>query len=196
LASSSPNENATEPGRPSRGRPVLLDFASLYDAWFDHVVCWLRVLRAPEADIEDLAQEVFLVVRRRLGDFDGRNVAGWLHRIASRQVVQHFRRQWLKRVFGAPQPVDVEFLASHAAPADSLLELEEKRRLLNHLLGRMSDKRRIVFLLFEVEGYSGEEIADILDVPVNTIWTRLFHARKDFFGLLAQYERTQPGEDG
>lgn len=174
--------------------PQLLDFATLYDTWFDHVVRWLRILRAPDADIEDIAQEVFLVVRRRLVDFDGRNVAGWLHRIASRQVVQHRRRQWLKRVFSSPPSVDVDTLPSKTQEGDAYLELKEKQRLLTHLLQRMSEKRRVVFLLFEVEGYSGEEIADILDVPVNTVWTRLFHSRKDFFSFLAQHERTTRGE--
>src|SRR5689334_12504515 len=82
-----------------------LDFASLYDAWFDHVSRWVRTLGAPEADNEDLAQEVFLVVRRRLRDFDGRNVAGWLHRIAAGQVRQHRRRRWIRSVFSPRQPV-------------------------------------------------------------------------------------------
>src|SRR6185503_9945522 len=63
-----------------------LDFAALYDAWFDRVCCWLSALGAPRAEEEDLAQEVFLVVRRRLRAFDGRNVAGWLYQIARRQV--------------------------------------------------------------------------------------------------------------
>jgi RNA polymerase sigma-70 factor, ECF subfamily len=180
--------------RTSAAPPADLDFASLYDTWFDHVVRWLRVLRAPEADIEDLAQEVFVVVRRRLPDFDGRNVAGWLHRIASRQIVQHRRKQWSRRVFLLPQPTDIEDLPSDTTRADTRLELQEKQRLLERIVSRMSEKRRVVFLLFEVEGYSGEEIADILDVPANTIWTRLFHARKDFFTFLAQHERTQRGE--
>lgn len=176
---------------PEVAPPPVMDFASLYDVWFDHVVRWLRVLRAPEADIEDLAQDVFLVVRRRLPDFDGRNIAGWLHRIAHRQVIQHRRKKWLKRVMRSNVPNGIESLAANAMLADARLALKEKQRLLENLLSRMSEKRRIVFVLFEVEGYSGEEIADILDVPVNTIWTRLFHARKDFFTFLAQQERSQ-----
>lgn len=185
-------QSPSSPVAPSEGAlPPVVDFASLYDAWFDHVVRWLHVLRAPEADIEDLAQDVFLVVRRRLPDFDGRNIAGWLHRIAQRQVIQHRRKKWLKRVMQTSIPSAVESLAADAVLADAQLALKEKQRLLENLLSRMSEKRRIVFVLFEVEGYSGEEIADILDVPVNTIWTRLFHARKDFFTYLSQHERTQ-----
>lgn len=193
LVSPKPPQVLVEQEPTGAARPALLDFASLYDAWFDHVARWLRALGAPDADLEDLAQEVFLVVRRRLPDFDGRNVAGWLHRIASRQVVQHRRRQWIKRVFSLPPGIDVDELPSRSQSAELHVELKEQQRLLEHLLGRMSEKRRVVFVLFEVEGYSGEEIADILDVPVNTVWTRLFHARKDFFTFLAQHERSRRG---
>src|ERR1700690_2801682 len=89
-------------------REVPLDFATLYDTWFEHVSCWLQALGAPSADIEDLAQDVFLVVRRRLCDFDGRNLAGWLYRIASRQVWQHRRRRWIQRVFSPLQTVNID----------------------------------------------------------------------------------------
>jgi RNA polymerase sigma-70 factor (ECF subfamily) len=171
-----------------------LDFATIYDAWFAHVLRWLLALGAPAADSEDLAQEVFLVVRRRLCDFDGRNVAGWLYRIASRQVWQHRRRRWIQRVFSPKQTIDVNDIPDDRAGAAAVLETKEKRRLLEQIVAKMSEKRRVVFMLFEVEGYSGEEIADTLDVPINTVWTRLHHARKDFFALLAQHERARKGE--
>ena len=48
----------------------------------------------------------------------------------------------------------------------------------------MSEKLRTTFVLFEIEGYSGEEIAHIQDVPLGTVWTRLHHARKEFWKLL------------
>lgn len=170
-----------------------LDFSALYDAWFEHVTRWLRALGAPEADVEDLAQDVFMVVRRRLRDFDGRNVAGWLYRIASRQVWQHRRRRWVQRVFSLRPSISLEDLPDNRAGALAALETKEKRQQLDAIVARMSEKRRVVFMLFEVEGYSGEQIADTLDVPINTVWTRLHHARKDFFTLLAQRERSTRG---
>lgn len=175
-------------------RSTPLEFAAIYDAWFDHVARWLRALGAPPADTEDLAQDVFLVVRRRLGDFDGRNVAGWLYRIASRQVWQHRRRRWIQKFFTVTAAFNIEELPDPRQGALATLETKEKRQKLERIVSRMSDKRRVVFMLFEVEGYSGEEIADTLDVPINTVWTRLHHARKDFFALLAQQERTKKGE--
>jgi hypothetical protein len=53
-----------------------MDFASVYHEWFQHVLRWSRAMGGPEADLEDLAQEVFVVVRRKLEAFDGRNLAG------------------------------------------------------------------------------------------------------------------------
>jgi RNA polymerase sigma-70 factor (ECF subfamily) len=174
-----------------RNEPAVpLEFAALYDAWFEHVTRWLRALGAPQADIEDLAQEVFIVVRRRLSDFDGRNVGGWLYRISSRQVWQHRRRRWFQKVLTLRPALDIDNLPDRRPGALTALETKEKRQQLEGIVARMSEKRRVVFMLFEVEGYSGEEIADTLDVPINTVWTRLHHARKDFFALLAQCERT------
>lgn len=174
-------------------RQTVLDFASLYDAWFDDVLRWIRALGAPMADAEDIAQETFLVVRRRLVDFDGRNVAGWLYRIASRQVMQHRRHRWIKRIFGSAEGTDLEQLPSAAPSAHITLELKEKQQLLARVLQRMSEKRRIAFVLFEIEGYSGEEIADVLNVPINTVWTRLHHARREFLERLAQHRRSVKG---
>lgn len=177
-----------------QSRERSLDFSSLYDTWFAHVSRWLRALGAPEADVEDLAQEVFLVVRRRLDDFDGQNVPGWLYRIASRKVRQHRRRRWIQSLFAGKISIDIEDLPWGGANAVATLETKEKRQLLEALVARMTEKRRVAFRLFEVEGYGGEEIAEILDVPINTVWTRLFHARKEFFSLLADYRRAHREE--
>lgn len=171
-----------------------LDFGSLYDSWFAHVSRWLRALGAPAADVEDLAQEVFLVVRRRLDDFDGQNVPGWLYRIASRKVRQHRRRRWIQNLFAGKSGIDIEDLPWSGQSAVATLETKEKRQLLELLVSKMTEKRRVAFRLFEVEGYGGEEIAEILDVPINTVWTRLFHARKEFFSLLADYRRAHRDE--
>ncbi|HEY0714199.1 MAG TPA: RNA polymerase sigma factor [Polyangia bacterium] len=169
------------------------DFAALYDRWFEDVYRWLRALGAPAADREDLAQEVFLVVRRRLVDFDNENVAGWLYRIASRQVAAHRRRKWFRNLLARPAKEDLDTLLSAADDPASLLERKERQQLLTRLLDRMSAIRRTTFVLFEIEGYSGEEIARLQGVPVKTVWTRLHHARKDLFAMLDAHRRKEPG---
>jgi RNA polymerase sigma-70 factor, ECF subfamily len=187
-----PSDRGTLVSAPGRD----LSFAALYNDWFDEVYRWLRALGAPAADREDLAQEVFLVVRRRLHDFDGRNVAGWLYQIARRQVLRHKRLRWVRRVL-AWQPIESAGSMEDVAPAVALqgapapsplaaLETKERRALLERLMAGLSEKRRVVLVLFEVEGYTGEEIAEMLDVPINTVWTRLHHARRDFLSALGR----------
>lgn len=166
-------------------------FAALYDEWFDHVVRWLRALGAPAADREDLAQEVFLVVRRRLHAFDGRNVAGWLYRIAGRQVSAHRRRRWFRSVISRRPAVELDELPDAASGPAAEVESADKRRVLARLLERMSETRRATFMLFEIEGYSGEEIAGMQGIPVATVWTRLHHARKEFFALVEEHRRAE-----
>jgi RNA polymerase sigma-70 factor (ECF subfamily) len=167
-----------------------LEFRELYERWFDHVVKWINALGGPASDIEDLAQEIFLVVRRQLARFHGGNFAGWLYRITELTVRDHRRRAWFRNLVLRRQEVDLTEIP-HAAdgPARSY-EQAEDRRVLGKLLAKMSEKRRTTFVLFEIEGYSGEEIAEIQDIPLGTVWTRLFHARKDFWKLAReQYRR-------
>jgi DNA-directed RNA polymerase specialized sigma24 family protein len=61
---------------------------------------------------------------------------------------------------------------------------------------KMREERRSAFVLFELEGLSGEEIARIQSVPVNTVWTRLFHARREFLVLAAKFQKRARAADG
>src|ERR1700735_2490614 len=80
------------------------DFNSVYAAWYDDVTRWLRALGGPPADLDDLAQEVFIVVHRRLHAFDGRNLAGWLYRITIRQRRDFRRLRWVSNVLKRSAP--------------------------------------------------------------------------------------------
>jgi RNA polymerase sigma-70 factor (ECF subfamily) len=165
------------------------DFSSLYTRHFHDVERWIRAMGVPESELEDLTQEVFVVVRRKLAAFDGRNLPGWLFRIASRTVSDHRRRAWFKNLFSRRSDTDLDALEhAGAGPAESL-ERKEAERLVRRILSRMSEKRRTAFALFEIEGMSGEEIAQLLEVPVATVWTRLHHARKEFLSLLSEEAR-------
>jgi len=161
-------------------------FAEIYARWFHDVLHWLRALGAPEADREDIAQEVFLVARRRLATFDGGNLPGWLYRIAQLTTRHHRRRLWwrtkLLRRWSSDATTDV---VDRRTPGSNL-ESKDAQRLLHDLVGRIAESRRATFLLFELEGYIGEDIARIQDIPVNTVWTRIHHARKDFLALVAE----------
>jgi RNA polymerase sigma-70 factor (ECF subfamily) len=76
------------------------------------------------------------------------------------------------------------------------LEQKEDRHTIATLLARMSDKRRETLVLFEVEGYSGQEIAALQGVPVKTVWTRLHHARKDLVAMVTDLRNQAEREAG
>jgi RNA polymerase sigma-70 factor (ECF subfamily) len=190
-------------GQDGHGEPCARDldpadgqFRAVYDRWFDDVSRWIRALGGPAADRDDIAQEVFLVVRRRLHEFDGNNVAGWLYRIAQRQVRDSRRRAWVKHIFSRRRLDDPDTLAATERGPAALLESKQRQRVLHGLLQKMKEDRRTAFVLFEIEGLSGEEIARIQGVPLNTVWTRLHKARQDFFALAAKYQRANRLESG
>src|SRR5689334_21378126 len=82
-------------------------FREIYERWFGDVVRWLYALGVPGSDTEDLAQEIFLVVQRKLHRFDGGNLAGWLYRIAQLTVRDHRRRAWFKNLTVRRRDIDV-----------------------------------------------------------------------------------------
>ena len=164
----------------------LTDFEALYATYFHHVTRWVRALGCPASDIDDLAQEVFLVARKRLSQFEGGNSAGWLYRIAQNVTRAHRRKVWLRRLLQLRPELQSE---EGAGPTPvQAYEQREARRQMQRILSQMTERRRSAFFLFEVEGYSCEEIAQLEGVAVNTIYTRLHHARRDFMALLAQSE--------
>ena len=177
------------------GLPAAPGFTDIYEAWFHHVARWVHAFGAPPGDIEDIAQEVFLVVRRRLGAFDGRNLAGWLYRIAQLTVRDCNRRAWVRHLFSRDRDLDLDELPHVQQGPAASLEKKQERQLLARVLARISEKRRMTFVLFEIEGYTCEEIARIQDIPIGTVWTRLHHARKDFLALVAELRAREEREE-
>jgi len=169
--------------------PTRLELRAIYDQWVGEVLRWARALGAAESDLDDVAQEVFVVVQRKLTAFDGANLGGWLYRITSRTVSDHRRRAWFRNLFRRRDTAPIDDLPSTArSPADAL-EGQEDRATVWRLVERMSAKRRAAFVLFEIEGYSGEEIARLEGIPLATVWTRLHHARRDFLGMAERLVR-------
>jgi RNA polymerase sigma-70 factor (ECF subfamily) len=172
-----------------------LDFRVVYERWFGEVSRWIRIMGGPEADREDLVQDVFLVVHRRLPDFDGQNLAGWLYQISRRKVRDFRRLMWVKQLFSSV-PVSDSLAKGGPSPVE-LLETREKRATLERLLTKLNETERAALVLFEIDGYSGEEISELQGVPINTVWARIHKARKKLKASLEKAEsRTRGGNDG
>jgi RNA polymerase sigma-70 factor (ECF subfamily) len=172
--------------------PVVLGgrarFEEVYERYFDEVSRWIRALGGPEAEREDLTQDVFLVVHRRLADFDGENLPGWLYQIA-RHRVRDCRLRWFRLSLGKTLVDDVVMVDSGVDP-EAALRAKEREAILTRILSRLPDTQRAAFVLFEIEEYSGEEIARIQSVPVNTVWARIHTARQKLVSYLARMHRT------
>jgi len=176
--------NAEPLVRPETARSKVLTFDEVYEKYFDEVSRWMRALGGPEAERDDLVQDVFFIVYRRLPDFDGDNLPGWLYQIARRRVRDFRRLVWFRHSFGSSQVDDS--LPSNAIDPEAIAGNNEMAGILNRLLTTLPDNQRAALVLFEVEGYSGEDIARLQGVPINTVRARIFKARKK---LLAQVAR-------
>jgi RNA polymerase sigma-70 factor, ECF subfamily len=136
-------------------------------------------------DLEDIVQEVFLQVHRSIRDFrHGARFSTWLYRVTVNVVLMHRRSAKSRPVFGeAPE----HLAAIDKGPrADEQLERQRRVQAFHRLLDRLSEKKRLVFVLHEIEGLPPGEIAKIVGSPVLTVRTRLFYARRELLALLAE----------
>ncbi len=175
----------------SAGTIGRADLPAFYSDWFEAVLKWVRALGGQESELEDIAQEVFLVVRKRIDTFDGRNPAGWLYQITRRKVRDFRQLSWIKKVFTRDHVDSVDDLPFNGEGPAGELERKQTQRVLYAILSKMNKDRRATFVLFEIDGLSGEDIARIHGVPVNTVWSRLHKARKEFLALAARYNKVQ-----
>lgn len=183
ISGAAPMEDLPDAARPRAVCPPA-DFDACYEAHFDFVARSLRHLGVADAALDDAAQEVFLVVHRRLAGFDHRaSIRGWLFAIAI-NVARDHRRATRRKGGHAPLPEDV---ADHAPDPHDALARAEALRLLDALLAELDDDRRAVFLMVDYEQMTVPEAAAALGANVNTIYTRLRAARQDFAAALARH---------
>lgn len=158
-------------------------FAALYEAHFRAVWRMLRRLGVHDAHLDDAVQDVFVAAWRRASDFEGRSSERtWLLGIAVR-VGSEYRRRRQKLTEQIPEDLEAE--RADANPHAKSEQAEAVRRL-HALLGQMDEAKREVFVLTELEQYTAPEIAEALELNVNTVYTRLRAARLEFNALLAR----------
>jgi RNA polymerase sigma-70 factor, ECF subfamily len=144
-----------------------------------------RMLNGP-SDLDDVVQEVFVQVFRSLKDFRGQSkFSTWLHRVTVNVVLMHRRSARSRPVLTEEVPNELVADEGQTLP-DEDAERHERMRAFQRLLARLADKKRIVFVLHELEGMSPAEIADIVGAPVLTVRTRLFYARRELEAMLPE----------
>lgn len=136
----------------------------------------LRRLGVTERDVEDMAHEVFVAVHRELPNYDrARPIRPWLFAFCFR-IASHYRRKHRRETV---QDVTGDVIDPSDTP-DALLDRERKRRLVLLALDELELDRRAVFVLHDIDGFTCEAIADSLEVPVGTVYSRLRRAREQF----------------
>jgi RNA polymerase sigma-70 factor, ECF subfamily len=159
----------------------LSDFEALYRENFAFAWRSLRRLGVPERDLGDAAQDVFLVVYRKFQKLDHRgSLASYVYAVCLR-VASDRRRSAVQRHEQLGEGAEPAEKAEQSLAADAESQrLAERRALLEAALNEMSLEQRAVFTLFELEGRTGEELAEILGVPAPTVHSRLRLAREIF----------------
>lgn len=148
---------------------------SLYERYAPSVHRFISALGIPPEEREDAAQDVFMAVYRSLGRFRGEaQLSTWIYRIAARHAGRLGRRRRVREflstlVLREPPP----------PPAPDPSERASHLHLLDRMLHKLNPKKRMVFVLFEIEGLGVDEISRVVGCPENTVWSRLHHARAE-----------------
>ncbi len=148
-------------------------------------------------EAKEKSQEVFLRVYRHLGSFEGTSsFYTWLYRIAVNICIDHYRRRKVRLyeyddTYGHKPALQEEIFpvvssASRETPTGRLLR-EELAAKIREAMDKLSPKHRQVLVLRELEGMSYQEIADVVDISIGTVMSRLHHARKKMQARLAPY---------
>jgi RNA polymerase sigma-70 factor, ECF subfamily len=157
--------------------PELL-FDHLYESYEPFVERWVRRLAGPQAEVEDLIHDVFVVALRRRGEFRGEaKVTTWLFRITNLVVRKRRFRHRLRQMLDVLHRSEA---AAVAPPSPTPLELVEQRQQCARLyaaLDRLPDKYRTVVILCDIEGASAEEAGQLLGLSANAVWVRVHRAR-------------------
>ena len=177
-------------------RTPALGVEGLFERYFDFVWRNARRMGVREEDLDDAVQDVFVVVHRRLAEFEERSsVETWLFSILLR-VVQHYRRSKARRL--ARLTALLHFTGGDAEPqaqegALELLTRHEQASLLHRLLGEIEDGKRAVFILIELEQRSAPEVAEALGMNVNTVYSRVRAARQELERAVARLTAAERG---
>jgi RNA polymerase sigma-70 factor (ECF subfamily) len=150
------------------------DLDALFREHARYVWRCLRHLGVADADVDDVCQEVFITAQRKLPEFEGRSsLRSWLYGIALRIASDHRRSAYVRRERAVADPGELDDPASnHASQASS-----EARQTLSSLLALLDQERRDIVVLYEIEGFTMKEVAELVGCPLQTAYSRLYSAR-------------------
>ena len=145
----------------------------------------LRYCGVAQADLQDACQEVFLVVHRRLPEFENRSsMRTWVYGICLRVAAQYRRRAHRRHEELMPEPPETAVLPTQSTD----IEGRQAQALLQNVLDALDSAKREVFVLYEIEQLPMEEVALVVGCPLRTAYSRLEAARKQ---IVKAWQRAQ-----
>jgi RNA polymerase sigma-70 factor (ECF subfamily) len=160
------------------GPPKVPALADVYRMHFTYVWHAMRRLGVSPADQEDVAQEVFMVVGRKLQDFDpARPMKPWLFGIAYRVALDWRRRAFRTREVATDQVPEAD---TGSVSPEGHARSSQERALVARALDTLDQDRRDVLVMHEFHELGVPDIAEVQGVPLNTAYSRLRLARRDF----------------
>ena len=149
----------------------------------------LKRLGVAERDVDDMCQEVFVVIHRKLAEFEGRSsIRTWVYGICVRTASDYRNRARVKReMFPDEMPEQLSTNDAHEA-----LARHQARALLDRVLDDLDEDKRAVFVLYEIEELSMNDVVEAVSCPVQTAYSRLHAARKQVQDGIARLRQAQP----
>lgn len=162
-------------------------FDAIYREQRGRVVATVRSVLGHNDELEDVVQLVFMEIYRCLPRFEGRSkLSTWVYRITVNVTLQHIRKKKRRRWLTLASEGDEPMRLPHEVDQVRRLEQRQALELVERATSKLSEKKRTVWVLHELEGLQPPEIAEILHIPKNTVRSRLLAARRE---ILAEVER-------
>jgi RNA polymerase sigma-70 factor (ECF subfamily) len=177
----SPPAAAAAPGSP--------EFATIFREYAPFVWRALRRMGVEERDAEDVLQEVFVAVHKKLATFEQRStLRTWLYGICLHKALDHRRRAHVRHeVMNGAVPE-----RSSPPSQEHAVQVARACAQLDAVLETLDDAKRAVFVLFEWEGLSMHEIAELTSTPLQTAYARLYAARAQVQRALSEKKGEEP----
>ncbi|HHH27162.1 MAG TPA: sigma-70 family RNA polymerase sigma factor [Polyangiaceae bacterium] len=187
-------EPAATESSPASG--VMPTFEAVYEAHVDHVWRAARRLGVAPASLEDIVQEVFIVVHRKLATFEGRSsLETWLYGITL-MVVRNHRRSRRRKPLDVGEGAEIALNDAPISEREQPDALAERRRAgatVHDVLDRLPEDLREALVMAELEGMSGPEIAEVTGLGVATVYGRIRKARAKFDEALKRHLEERQG---
>jgi len=166
-------------------RSNALDFDTIYREHGGRVLGAIRAVLGPSDEIEDLVQIAFMEIYRCIDRFEGRSkLSTWVYRIAVNIALQHIRKKKRRRWMVLGSTGDEVVREGSGVSEETRIEDRQMLEKVFKAVEKLSEKKRIVWTLHEIEGLSPQQISDIIEVPFNTVRSRLLASRRDLMNLL------------